>query len=162
MLPPIDQLNQLSDRSFLDATNILFESAPPLARYLLIRRPYRSYYSLISTAEAALWTFTPGECLDVINAHPRLGAPRETLSSLSSKEQVEGSSVIMRRLAEANREYEAKFGFRFVEFVNGRLMEEMAVVIEEKLRTGTRDEELRRGLEAMMEIARDRLQKLKL
>lgn len=117
------------------------------------------------------------EKLKVIEAHPRIGAPKKTLSALSYQEQgytkaaaattsasvastTEEEKVVMDRLAALNAEYEKKYGFPFVVFVAGRSKREIIPVMEERIKNGTRDGELTTGLTAMMLIAADRLKKL--
>ena len=46
-LPPIDQLEKLSNENFCSVVKLLFEPAPPLERRLLPARPFSSYESLI-------------------------------------------------------------------------------------------------------------------
>jgi len=65
---------------------------------------------------------------------------------------------VLRRLAVLNEEYEQKFGFRFVIFVNGRSKEAIVPVLETRLR-GTRDEERRTALQEILAIADDRLKR---
>ncbi|KAI9595928.1 Oxo-4-hydroxy-4-carboxy-5-ureidoimidazoline decarboxylase [Syncephalis fuscata] len=174
-LPPINDLNALPDEQFLAVVNVLFETAPPLAQRLLIRRPYTSYESLISTAETILLAaLTEQEVVEVINAHPRIGAPTASLSALSKVEQGGGQSggsaattavplaETLARLAELNTAYEAKYGFCFMVFVNGRSRAEIVPVLEDRLAHGHREQEIRTALEAMIAIARDRLTKLQI
>ncbi|RKP28093.1 Oxo-4-hydroxy-4-carboxy-5-ureidoimidazoline decarboxylase, partial [Syncephalis pseudoplumigaleata] len=181
-LPLISELNTLPDAQFLAAVNLLFETAPPLAQRLLARRPYTSYEELISVAEAIVLddsradsghatALTDEEVLQVVNAHPRIGAPATALSTLSQREQGGGGgrtgdadpvalAKTLEQLAELNAAYEAKYGFRFIVFVNGRSRAEIVPVLEERLAHGRRDEEIRTALEAMIAIARDRLNKM--
>jgi 2-oxo-4-hydroxy-4-carboxy--5-ureidoimidazoline (OHCU) decarboxylase len=87
------------------------------------------------------------------------------LSALSLREQsydpdsddLEQLSV---RLAKLNRAYEARFGFRFVVFVNKRPKSEIATVLEQRLNNDDADQELSTGLHEMFSIARDRLRTL--
>jgi 2-oxo-4-hydroxy-4-carboxy--5-ureidoimidazoline (OHCU) decarboxylase len=60
------------------------------------------------------------------------------------------------RLAHLNDEYEQKFGFRFVVFVNRRPKAAIVPILEARLR-GTRDEERRTALREILAIAEDRL-----
>jgi 2-oxo-4-hydroxy-4-carboxy--5-ureidoimidazoline (OHCU) decarboxylase len=99
------------------------------------------------------------EQIAVINAHPRIGERPEKLSAASFNEQ--GGITppeVMRRLAALNEEYEQKFGFRFVVFVNRRSKEAIVPVLEARLR-GTRDEERRTALREILAIAEDRLKR---
>ncbi|CAJ0746031.1 13040_t:CDS:2 [Entrophospora sp. SA101] len=167
-LPTISELNKLPYEEFVSSLNILFESAPPLAKHLYYSsRPFTSYKSLITIAK---------EYLEIINAHPRLGDNRKNLSIMSLNEQGynnnasssenvnanvnEEEDKINSKLQELNSQYENKFGFKFVIFVNGRSRKELIPIIEEKIQNGDKDEELNRGLIDMMDIAMDRLKKL--
>ncbi len=55
-----------------------------------------------------------------------------------------------------NREYEKRFGFRFVVFVNGRPKSEIVKVMSHRLRR-SREEEMAEGLRAIVDIAEARL-----
>lgn len=174
-LPPFSEVAEGAPEAFLEAVNVLFETAPPLSAFLLERRSsLDSYEALISAARDAIASLSAAERLEVINAHPRIGVkPSEgELSALSYREQgldrerdasAEQRAEIERvyaELARLNREYEERFGFRFVVFVNGRSKKELLPVLEARLRN-SRDEELATGLEAMLLIAADRLAKLR-
>lgn len=97
----------------------------------------------------------------MINAHPRIGERPDRVSALSFKEQGYDRDAThpdaLLRLATLNDEYEQKFGFRFVVFVNRRSKEALIPVLESRLRH-TRDAERRTALHEILAIARDRLQ----
>ncbi|KAG5457366.1 MAG: Oxo-4-hydroxy-4-carboxy-5-ureidoimidazoline decarboxylase [Olpidium bornovanus] len=165
----IEELNALppsEEQRFSDAVAPLFESAPALTRHLMARKPFASYPDLIAAAEdVTARALTREERLAVVNAHPAIGAPPKLLSALSYAEQgytrnphVDDAEITA-RLQELNRVYETKYGFRFVEFVNGRPKKDIIPVIEKRLRDGTVDSELEAGLAEMMKIARNRLTK---
>lgn len=79
-----------------------------------------------------------------LNAHPRIG-----------EAAAEQRGDIPEELAELNRAYEERFGFRFVVFVKGRSRAELVPVLRERLGR-TREEELATGLRELVAIARDR------
>ena len=83
-------------------------------------------------------------------AHPRIGE--------RSAEQHGDDPAVLAELAELNAAYEAKFGFRFVVFVNGRSRAEIVPVFRERLER-TREEELDTGLSDLVAIAVDRWRK---
>ncbi|KAI8994729.1 hypothetical protein BDB01DRAFT_711732, partial [Pilobolus umbonatus] len=85
----IEQLNKENTNNFIHAINVLFETAPPLANRLLAARPYRSYSQLIDYAETICRSseLEHEDKLQIINAHPRIGASQTELSALSLKEQ---------------------------------------------------------------------------
>ncbi|KAI8379805.1 Oxo-4-hydroxy-4-carboxy-5-ureidoimidazoline decarboxylase [Radiomyces spectabilis] len=169
-VPSIEKLNQETPEKFLEAVNTLFETAPPLADRLLAARPFDSYEQLIDTAEKICLgdELTQQEKLDVINAHPRIGENKANLSAMSLKEQgydkrqgevSEEDQKVNARLAELNKEYEAKYGFKFVVFVAGRPRSEIIPVIEQRIASNNPEQEMKTGITDMMLIARDRLKK---
>jgi 2-oxo-4-hydroxy-4-carboxy--5-ureidoimidazoline (OHCU) decarboxylase len=164
-LSSIETLNGLQLDRFGEALRPLFEAAAPLARALYGERPFDSYASLIDRAESlAVHTLPLAEQIEVLNAHPAIGERPALLSALSLREQsydpdsddLEQLSV---RLAKLNRAYEARFGFRFVVFVNKRPRSEIADVLEERLHNAN-DQERTTGLRELFAIARDRLRAL--
>jgi 2-oxo-4-hydroxy-4-carboxy--5-ureidoimidazoline (OHCU) decarboxylase len=93
---------------------------------------------------------TDEEKKEVLDAHPAIGAKR--LSSRSAGEQ--GTDVAP-ELDELNRDYEEKFGFRFVVFVNRRPKSEIVPILRERLGR-TREQELATALDELVSIAEDR------
>jgi OHCU decarboxylase len=167
-LVPIDELNHLPPERFAAAVKPLFEAAPPLAARLFAARPYRSYEELLDRAEAIVAALPPDEQLAVVNAHPRIGESADAVrrtSALSYREQGYDAEAgldpdevgrVYRELAGLNAAYEARFGFRFVVFVNRRPKSAILEVLKERLER-PRDQELSEALAAMLAIARDRL-----
>ncbi len=162
---PIATLNELSEAEFAAALRPLFEAAEPLARALSAARPFASYSELIDRAETLALALPLSEQIVVLSAHPRIGANPENVSAASYAEQgYDHESAIDRRklsavyeeLSTLNEQYEQRFGFRFVVFVNKRPKSEILTVLRVRL-DNTRDEELRTALREMFEIARDRL-----
>ena len=77
---------------------------------------------------------------------------RKTLSARSAAEQGTDEAP---ELAELNRAYEEKFGFRFVVFVNRRPKSELVPILRERLER-TREQELATALDELVAIAEDR------
>jgi 2-oxo-4-hydroxy-4-carboxy--5-ureidoimidazoline (OHCU) decarboxylase len=104
--------------------------------------------------------------LELIDAHPRLGAPPAEVSALSYREQGydrEAAELEADRVAteldRLNRAYEARFGFRFCVFVNGRSRAALLPVMETAL-AADRAIEIRRALGEVIAIAADRARTL--
>jgi 2-oxo-4-hydroxy-4-carboxy--5-ureidoimidazoline (OHCU) decarboxylase len=94
------------------------------------------------------------EMLEALSAHPAIGAKK--LSERSAREQgLDDDAATESALAELNRAYEEKFGFRFVVFVNRRPKAAILPILRERLER-TRAEELETGLGELVAIARDR------
>jgi 2-oxo-4-hydroxy-4-carboxy--5-ureidoimidazoline (OHCU) decarboxylase len=98
---------------------------------------------------------TEDEKLEALNAHPAIGQ-RAGLSARSTAEQgADADPAVLEELARLNQEYEAKFGFRFVVFVNRRPKAEILDVLRERIGR-TRGEELDTAVEELCAIAEDR------
>ncbi|CEI93587.1 hypothetical protein RMCBS344292_07818 [Rhizopus microsporus] len=161
-LLPIKELNEADFESFIKTVNTLFETAPPLAKQLYEKRPYSSYDALINEADEIQSRLNEKERVEVINAHPRIGAPKQNLSAMSQREQGKGQedNEVNEELKRLNEAYEQKFGFKFIVFVNGRTRKEIIPVLKERMEGQSREQELNTGIQEMIMIARDRLKKL--
>ena len=134
------------------------EGSTPLAQKVKAGGPYRSAAQLMAQMRAVLPTLTDEEKVATLNAHPRIGEDVERLSVRSLKEQGADRlpADLLPELRRLNDEYERRFGFRFVVFVNRRPKKDVMKVLQARLRR-TREEELQEGLRAIVAIAEDRL-----
>jgi len=139
----------------------LFEHAGPLLERLRAEEPFPSGAALLARARAILNDLSEAEQIAVINAHPRIGE-RPDKSAASFREQGYHHDTtppeVFLRLASLNDEYEQKFGFRFVVFVNRRPKEAIVPLLQARLH-GSRDEERRIALREILAIAEDRLKR---
>ncbi|MGH3000669.1 MAG: 2-oxo-4-hydroxy-4-carboxy-5-ureidoimidazoline decarboxylase [Gaiellaceae bacterium] len=87
------------------------------------------------------------EKVEALATHPRIGE--------RSSEQQGDDPAVLAELADLNRVYEQRFGFRFIVFVNGRSRAELVPELRRRLQN-TRNEELDTGLDALVAIAEDR------
>jgi 2-oxo-4-hydroxy-4-carboxy--5-ureidoimidazoline (OHCU) decarboxylase len=100
---------------------------------------------------------TENEKIEALNAHPAIGAGRT--SAASAREQgSDDDPEVLEQLAQLNRAYEVRFGFRFVVFVDRRQRREIIPILRERL-DRTREEELDTGVRELVAIARDRWQR---
>lgn len=138
---------------------ILFEGAPGFVRRLLAD----AGNDPLTSAEAIALAMPESEQIELLNAHPRIGAAPASVSDLSYREQGydrdPGTAELQARLDRLNGEYERRFGFRFVVFVAGRPRSEIADLLEARL-GADRGVEMQRGLRDVVAIARDRAAKL--
>ena len=112
----------------------------------------------LDNAAFVIAELTDDEKLEALNAHPAIGA-RTGLSARSAAEQgTDDDPATLTELAELNRRYEERFGFRFVVFVNRRPKAEIVPVLRERL-TRSREDELDTALMELVAIARDRWQR---
>jgi len=97
---------------------------------------------------------TDGEKKEILDAHPAIGA--KATSARSAREQgTDDDPDVLAELARLNADYEERFGFRFVVFVNRRPRREIVPILRERLER-TREEELTTGVDELVQIAIDR------
>ena len=138
----------------------IFERSPALmGRLLEVLGPGDTPETIVRKARSIISEFRDGELVATLNAHPRIGDTVRALSELSLREQGgDREPATIAELAQLNEEYERRFGFRFVVFVNGRSKSQIVPVLRDRL-TRTRESELRTGIEEFLAISLDRLQR---
>jgi 2-oxo-4-hydroxy-4-carboxy--5-ureidoimidazoline (OHCU) decarboxylase len=163
--PELADLNVAPPAEAAAVLGPLFEGAPTFLARLVAGRPFASWDDLFRAARAIAQAMPEGEQLELVDAHPRLGAEPASVSALSYREQgydraVEPALDLAAELARLNEAYEARHGFRYCVFVAGRpraaLVPEMAAAI-----SADRGAELRRALDAVVDIAVARLEALR-
>ena len=108
----------------------------------------------LGVAQAVARTLSETEQLEALAAHPAIGA--RTLSARSAAEQGdEEDPAVLAELAELNRAYEDRFGFRFIVFVDRRPKSAIVPILRERL-ASTRERELETAIDELVAIARDR------
>ena len=155
---------------FAASTAALFEGAPRFLARLAAARPFVSTDELFERAREIAHAMPREEQIELIDAHPRLGAPPGSVSAMSFVEQgyfrdaadraaEDEQSRVAASLDRLNATYEDRFGFRYCTFVAGRprpaLLPEFEAALDRR-----RDEELHRALDAVIDIAIDRHAKL--
>lgn len=138
----------------------IFERSPTLmGRLLEVVQPNDPPETIVRRARGIIGGFGEGELAATLNAHPRIGDDVRALSELSLREQGgDQDPNTIAELARLNDEYEQRFGFRFVVFVNGRSKTQIIPVLRDRL-TRTRESELRTGIEEFLAISLDRLRR---
>jgi 2-oxo-4-hydroxy-4-carboxy--5-ureidoimidazoline (OHCU) decarboxylase len=166
---PLAALDALPAREFTAAVAPLFEGAPGFLWRLAAARPHGSGDRLFGRARELVHGMPEPLQVELIDAHPRLGAPPASVSAMSFHEQgyereaaaqlaseaARERDAVAAELDRLNREYEGTFGFRYCVFVAGRprseLLPELAAALSRE-----RDSELHRALDAVVDIAADR------
>ena len=152
--------------AFADAVAPLFEAAPRFVARLASARPFGSSTELFARARSIAHAMPVGEQVELIDAHPRLGAPPGSVSALSFVEQgydrpdadtaAEAERLeLVDQLARLNAVYERRFGFRFCVFVAGRPRAALVLEMSQALKS-ERTSEIDRALDAVIDIAADR------
>jgi 2-oxo-4-hydroxy-4-carboxy-5-ureidoimidazoline decarboxylase len=156
--PSIDVLDVLSPGIFAASMAPLFEGAPRFLGRLAMGRPYGTVPQLFDSARRIAHAMPEGEQVELIDAHPRLGAPPGAVSALSFQEQGYDRGPVADLAAtfdHLNAAYEDRFGFRYCVFVQGRSRAALVPGFETAL-TADREAELHRALDAVIDIAADR------
>jgi 2-oxo-4-hydroxy-4-carboxy-5-ureidoimidazoline decarboxylase len=169
----MDVLDHISAGIFAATMAPLFESAPRFLGRLAVARPFGTLEALFEGARRIAHAMPIAEQLELIDAHPRLGAPPASVSAMSYVEQGYDREAADRAAHEAGAErsrvaaeldrlnsaYEARFGFRYCVFVAGRPRAELLEGLREAL-AADRSAEISRAIDAVVDIAADRAAKL--
>jgi len=163
------ELDAVPAARFVATVGPLFEHAPGFLYRLAAARPFGSAARMFERAREIAQAMPEALQVELVDAHPRLGAPPASVSAMSFREQGYAAEAAANLADEAarerdrvaadldrlNHEYEARFGFRYCVFVAGRsraaLIPEMAAAL-----TRERDSELRRAIDAVVDIAEAR------
>ena len=163
-------LNELRPEAAGAALAPLFEGAPRFLGRLVEARPFPSWPALFERANQIAMSMPEAEQVELVDAHPRLGAPPGRVSAMSFDEQGYAAerpaapapferAAVDRELDELNAAYEKRFGFRYCAFVHGR--ERAALLPEFRAALhADRAAELRRALGDVVRIAAARYEKL--
>ena len=156
--PAIEIVDALPRDAFAAAMAPLFEGAPRFLRRLAAARPFGTTEDLFEAARGIARSMPEPEQVELIDAHPRLGAPPGSVSALSFREQgYDHADVtdLAATIEALNDSYESRFGFRYCVFVAGRPRAALLPGFEAAL-AADRDVEKTRALDAVVDIARDR------
>jgi 2-oxo-4-hydroxy-4-carboxy--5-ureidoimidazoline (OHCU) decarboxylase len=108
----------------------------------------------LATADEVIAELNEDEKLEALNAHPAIGS--RNLSARSAAEQgTDDNPETLAELERLNAEYEERFGFRFVVFVNRRPKSEIVPILRERLER-SREQELDTAVKELVAIAEDR------
>lgn len=181
-VPDISELDALDETTAVAVLAPLFEGAPRFLAHLVAARPFGDWATLFRVARRIAHSMPAEEQIELIDAHPRLGAPPAAVSALSFREQgydrdgaapaagatgaagaggitgpagIAGGSNPERIAAELDRlneAYEARFGFRYCVHVAGRSRAELVPQLAGAL-DADREVELHRALDAVVDIA---------
>ena len=127
-----------------DARRLLFAccGSTPWVERMLARRPFGNLTRLLSASEDCWRSLPPDDWREAFGHHPKIG--ERDLSQtrfaatrhLSEAEQAGVADVperVLQELAEANRQYEARFGYVFIICATGRTAPEMLGSLRSRL-----------------------------
>jgi 2-oxo-4-hydroxy-4-carboxy-5-ureidoimidazoline decarboxylase len=134
----LDPFNALS-RADAERQLLTCCAAPAWARAVAGGRPYRSGAALSTASAAAFAELGWSDIAEALAAHPRIGQPpagtgRDATWSRREQAGVAGAgSGVRAALAEANREYERRFGWVFLVFASGRTPADVLAAARDRL-----------------------------
>jgi OHCU decarboxylase len=140
-------------------------------------RPFADATAMAEAADRIGSALEAADWLEAFAAHPKIGAGgaggsgkagqagqagqagREDWSEREQAGVALAADATLRRLADANRDYEARFGYIFIVCATGKSAAEMLALLEHRLRHDAGDE-LAIAAEEQRNITRIRLMKL--
>ena len=125
--------------------------------------PYSNESKLVEAA-ISIWykRCSSADWLESFMRHPKIGDVKSLTKKFAGKEQASvnaASATTIKALANANKEYEAKFGFIFIVCATGKTATEMLQLLQNRL-TNNIGEELHIAMGEQMKITILRFQKL--
>ncbi|MGZ3455847.1 MAG: 2-oxo-4-hydroxy-4-carboxy-5-ureidoimidazoline decarboxylase [Polyangiales bacterium] len=128
--------------------------------------PFSDEESLMGRADAIWWSLDRKDWDEAFSAHPRIGSKKDVEKkpekSWSSREQAGAAAAnddTLAALAQANADYEARFGRIYIVCATGKTADEMLAIAKERM-SNDPDTELRRAVEEQRRITDLRLEKL--
>ena len=137
------------------------------AQRMTASRPFASLETMAVVADTCWGALDPADWLEAFAAHPKIGAGRAggaggTSGDWTGQEQAgvaDAADGILRRLADANHDYEARFGYIFIVCATGKSAAEMLDVLEGRMGNDP-DTEIHIAAREQQKITRLRLMKL--
>ena len=163
---PVAKLNRLS-REDAYAELLKCCGSTRWAREVAALKPFWDVTQVVIIGHRVWSELREEDWLEAFRAHPKIG---ETKAKAEVTEQErrwseggqqraqEASDATRAALAEANREYEERFGFIFIVCASGRTAEEILAALRERM-TNDRDAELRAAAAEQWNITELRLRK---
>lgn len=127
--------------------------------WMIDSRPFGSVDSIQEAADTAFDSLTESDWMEAFAGHPRIG---ERGDPLADREQAGAADVpesVSSRLAEANRQYEDRFGFTYIVYATGKSGEEMLEIAKRRLENN-RDEEISNAANEQRSITATRLRRM--
>ena len=159
----IGQVNSLDIETFIEKIGWVFEHSPWVAERTFVGRPFVDRDALHRAMTHTMMIAAEPEQLDLLRAHPDLGA-RARMSTASVSEQAGAGLDQLTQsefddLIRLNSEYKQKFGFPFLYAVKGSTKCDILASLTERLHR-SRAEEFQEALTQVTRIAAFRLEDL--
>lgn len=155
------ELNACDRARFVEEIGWVFEHSPWIAERAWARRPFASVDDLQGALEQELASASIDEQLNLLCAHPDLGARMQMSGASSAEQSAAGLDRMSRddeeRLRQLNAQYKQKFGIPFLLAVKGSTLHQILGALEERL-PSTFEAELTEAMRQASRIARFRLE----
>jgi 2-oxo-4-hydroxy-4-carboxy-5-ureidoimidazoline decarboxylase len=138
------------------------------SREMARQRPFPSEAALFEAADRIWWGLAAADWLEAFAAHPKIGArgptqPQHAATAAWSAGEQSGTQraapEVLRALADANQQYETRFGYIFIVCATGKSADEMLEILNRRL-SHSPDEEIKLAAAEQAKITRIRLEKL--
>ncbi len=157
----LDQLNHMPETEFISSLAAIFEHSPWVAEHVISGRPFSSLENLHTAMVNAVKTAPLETQLNLIRAHPDLGAKLKMSEQSVSEQAGLGldrlSPTEFERFSSLNSAYREKFGFPFIIAVRNHtrasVLEQFVIRLENSVEL-----EIVTALEEIYKIAKFRLQ----
>ena len=163
----VRRLNESSREQIVDALLACCGSLKWVQR-MVLARPFADVQDLLSAADRVWWELRAEDWLEAFAHHPRIGerqAARDQSPQAAQWSEAEqaasrrAADATLEALAQANRDYEGRFGYTFIVCATGKSAAEILATCRDRLGHNA-DEELRVAAEEQRRITHLRLQKL--
>jgi 2-oxo-4-hydroxy-4-carboxy-5-ureidoimidazoline decarboxylase len=135
---------------------------------MVARRPFGSMERLLAAADETWQSLGPDDWREAFSHHPRIGEQRgvrpqsERGAAWAAGEQAgvgDARDDVRQALANANRDYERRFGYIYIVCATGRSADDLLAMVTARLRNDP-ETELVVAAEEQRRITRSRLEKL--
>jgi 2-oxo-4-hydroxy-4-carboxy-5-ureidoimidazoline decarboxylase len=163
----VDAINAMSEK---DARIALLRccGSHAWANGVLEHRPYQSFRTLLEKSDEVWSKLGRSDWIEAFAAHPRIGdieslrmkfASTADWCSIEQAGIAKADEMLLRELAEANHQYEQKFGYIFIVCATGKTATEMLANLLSRLNNEP-ESELKVAAAEQAKITRLRLEKL--
>jgi OHCU decarboxylase len=126
---------------------------------MLSQRPFKDSNEVFESAERIWWDLTPDDWHEAFRAHPRIGERGQAHEAAEQAGAQAAPDDLKAKLAQANRDYEARFGWIYLVCATGKSAEEMLAIATSRMANDP-DTELKVAAAEQAKITRLRLVKL--
>lgn len=156
----ITELNEMSQKAFVEALGEVFEHTPKIAEQTWYQRPFADLTELHQKMKDVVNAMNEQEQLALIRAHPDLGS-KTKMAEASVKEQAgvglnQLSKEEYEHFQQLNQKYKDKFAFPFIVAVKNQTKTSILNAFESRLNNSIKVEK-KQAIQEILQIAWHRL-----